>query len=546
MLIDLIRKVNGDLKHLNIKLDSTDNAKRIKANSKFRKQKDGTYNFPLDWRMVELLKEMFNAKLTKEAHKWFSKIQDKKEVIQNIYSQKEISQQDNFLYPYQTVDVEMMKQMKRVINGNDMGLGKTVEVISLLKEIKAKKTLIVCPASLKYNWGQEIDKFSNFSYVTTDYTGYKYKEKRKQELQQDVDIYIVNYEMLNKKTYPELFSKYDIVVVDEAHALKNAQTKISKSVRMLKSDYLVLLTGTAMTNSQEDLWGLLNLLDPKNFTNKYNFIDDFCVTSFNPFGRAPLIVGNKNVEELRNILIMYMFRREKENTLDLPDKIYQTIRVNMNNKQRKIYDELETQSWTELENGDVFKADTAISQILRLRQVALNPSIIGGEDISAKTEALLDIMEDVNNQVVIFSWFKSYVNLLKEKLEDKGYSVSFMTGDTKQKDRHQAIDDFKKGKNKIFLATIATAGVGLNLQNADTVIFMDKPYTPHLVKQAEDRVYRNGQKNTVHIISLVANNSIDEDIEIVLEQKQDTINEIIIVRELVERMVERIKIHKEE
>jgi SNF2 family DNA or RNA helicase len=544
LIIDLKRKANGELKHLKLYYERGEYSKGIESNPDFRKQRDGSFNFPLNWRLVEHLLEQFDVTLKDQALKWFNEIQKKKEKLKLIYDKNRIPQQDKHLYDFQTVDVEMLKNMKRVINGNDMGLGKTIEVISALKEIKAKKVLIVAPASLKYNWGKEINKFSDFSYVTTDYKQMKY---RKEELTKDVEIYIVNYEMVRKDKYPELFNtKYDVIVADEAHKLKNPSTKAVKGFMELNSEYLWLLTGTAITNTMEDLWGLLHILDEKMFTNKFNFIEQFCITTFNPFGRAPLIVGNKNTEELQSILSLYMFRREKENTLSLPDKIYQDIYVKLEGKQKKIYDDLEKQSWTEFSNGELYKIDNAISLLLRLRQTTLNPSIIGGKDESVKTSTLLDILEDTNKQVIIFSWFKGYIDILYNKLKDKGYSISKMTGDTPHKDRRKAVDNFVNGKNQLFLATIESAGVGLNLQNASTVIFMDKPYSPHLVKQAEDRVYRNGQKNKVHIISIIAENTVDEDIERILKRKQDNISEVIAVREIFENIVERLKTYKED
>ena len=551
--VNFIRRKKDNLpKHLQFVPSNLAEAKTLRGVAGMLKQRDGTFHFPFDSFIVNLMlkSKKYNLQLDTQTTYWLQEEEKLLADLNKLYNAKRIDEMPKFQYDFQTIDTAMMARIPNPINANDMGLGKTIEIIGYINKFKPKKTLIVVPAALKYNWESELQKWCDLSYVGTNYNEAK---KRHKALAEKANIYVVNYEMLDVVKYPELFeTEWDLVVCDEAHKLKNLKTKWSRhltgnsrgakyKVAKLPRKKTILMTGTPLANNPLELFSLLHIQNPIEVSNRDMFVQNFCETAYNPFGREPLVVGVKNTEALHKMIAKYMFRRTKEDVLDLPDKIYQNIEIQLSKDQQKYYKQLVKDYFVEREeNLDYLEVNTGMELALRLRQICLDPRILGLKGTSTKTQTIVELVQDTSQQIVIFTSFKTYANILKEELEKVGISISMYTGDTKHADRQKSIEDFQKGRNQVFLSTITAGGVGLNLQNANIVIFADKPYSPHLVKQAEDRCYRNGQKNKVTIISIVNRATVEDDIEYILQDKQNIIDQVIVEREIVERLLKSL------
>ncbi|WNO30022.1 superfamily II DNA/RNA helicase, SNF2 family [Oceanotoga phage vB_OteS-UFV02] len=543
------QKKDNAPKHLRFVPENISESKILKRVAGMLQQRDGTFHFPFDSFILNLMinSDKYELKLDTQTIQWLEFENELLDDLNKLYQAKRIDTMPEFQYDFQTVDTAMMARIPNPINANDMGLGKTIEIIGYINTFKPKKTLIVVPASLKYNWESELEKWCNLSYVGTNYNEAK---KRHKALEENKSVYVVNYEMLDVVKYPELFKiTWDLVVCDEAHKLKNLQTKWSRhltgnkrgakyEVKKLPRKKTILMTGTPLANNPLELFSLLHIQNPMEVSNRDMFVQNFCETAFNPFGREPLVVGVKNAEALHKMIAKYMFRRTKEDELDLPEKIYQNIEIKLSKDQEKLYKKLVKDYFLEKKDQDYLEVNSGMELALRLRQLSLDPRILGLEGKSNKTQTIIELVQDTNQQVVIFTSFKTYANLLKEEFDKAKVKVSMYTGDTKHADRRKSIDDFQKGNTQVFLSTITAGGVGLNLQNANIVLFADKPYSPHLVKQAEDRCYRNGQKNKVTIISVINRGTVEDDIEYILYDKQNIIDQVIVEREVVERLLQ--------
>ena len=507
-----------------------------------RKQSDGSITLPPDpFNVEQLLEYIPDLQLTDDAKEWFEKFKRKEELLASIKASDkfELMFTDN-LYNYQTVDVKFMKEAQRVINANDMGLGKTVEAIATIKELRCAKILCVVPKQVMYNWAKEIRKWDVDDINIVDGTA----EERQEKLKRDAKYTLVNYYMIRQKDgrskFPSLFkTEWDAIIFDEAHRLKNRKAQQSKGAKRLKAKYKIMLTGSPMPNHPHELWHLLHILYPERFSSYWQFVERFCTTEESYFSRTPIITGVKNKEKLQRILVPIMIRREKDEVLDLPPKTYQTIELHLEGQQKKLYQQMERDlvAWI---NGEPHKVATDLGKMLRLRQLCLTPALIGGPAESVKTNALINLLEDTSHKVVVFSWFKEYIKHLEEVLTDKGFKVVSVHGDKSAKQRHQAEEQFwNDSDTSVFLGTIRAAGEGMNLQCAPTLIFTDKDWVPKVNRQVEARVYRHGQKRNTNIISLICANTIEEDMELAIMRKEDIIDSVLAMENVAKKLLER-------
>ncbi|QQO90087.1 putative global transcription activator [Bacillus phage BSTP8] len=446
------------------------------------------------------------------------------------------------LRKYQRVDVALMQKMKRLILGNEPGTGKTLESIAYCDLIEAKKILIVASKSLLGSWASEIEKWSSepdYKIIPVD-TTYKKKEKTNANLNEDHRFNIINYEMLrDRKGFPKLWStKWDVVICDEAHRLKGRKSKQTDGASQLKTDSLILATGTWITNNHHEVFQLLQLLDPKRFTSYWQFVDRFCKTENNYFNEhAKDIVGTKNMKAYRYMMNPYLIQRKKKDVLtELPPVIHKQIPIEMTAYQNKHYKELFEDMMTMFENEELVVSPNVVSKYMRLRQVLLTPALLGGKDSTNKTDAVLDIIENTDDQIVVFSWFKGYIKHLETILTKKDISFRSIHGDIDSESRTKAADDFRNGKVKVMLGTIKAMSEGLNLQTASTMIFTDKSYVPADNEQAIARIDRLGQKRSPIIYHLKTVGTVEEMIDETLAKKQDIIDEASAIEEIIKKL----------
>ena len=453
------------------------------------------------------------------------------------------------LRKYQRVDVKAMKHMKRLILGNEPGTGKTLESIAYCDEIGAERVLIVASKSLMGGWYNEIKRWSSNPDVTIIpvETQYKRKEKILANFAKNSRFNIINYEMLRDKTFFPIWSQHwDVVICDEAHRLKGRETQQTKGLSRVKCDSLILATGTWITNNHHEVFQLLNLIEPNRFTSYWQFVERFCETEQNYFNaRAKNIVGPKNLTAYKYMMNRYLIQRRKRDVLtELPQVIHKRVPIKMTSYQEKHYKELQDEMITTFlgespAEDTMVVTPTVLSMYAKLRQITLTPALVGGKDSTNKAQAILDIIENTDGQVVVFSWHKRYIKHLETILANKKIKYFSIHGDVSAADRTKAEIGFREGKAKVMLGTIKAMSEGLNLQTASVLIFADKSYVPADNEQAIARVDRMGQKKSPLIYHLITEGTIEETIEDILQKKQNLINEASAIEDVLKKLARR-------
>jgi SNF2 family DNA or RNA helicase len=430
------------------------------------------------------------------------------------------------LRPYQNTDIGFLRSLPHAGIFSEMRTGKTPTTLKLIEAEGHEKVIVICPASLVLNWEKEVKTWTNYSAIAVKGTKTKrLKQYSEWELNKGFlilskDTAKADSDLLNFKDYA--------LIVDEAHFLRNYQTKQSKAVFNLGKNATkrLALTGTPSTNKGADIYGIIHFLYPSRFSSYWAFVDRYFTTWNSPWG-AKEISGYKRKEELQEILDLISVQRKRSEVMKwLPPKQYQTITLEMGAKQKKAYDEM-LHLFT-VEEADV-DASGVLAQLTRLRQICLAPELLDIKAPSAKEQFILEWLEDnPDEQVIIFSNFSSYLKKLFIKLEKKTYDTGLIIGDTPRIMRNGYVNSFQSGTTRVLLANIQAAGTGLTLDAAGTVIFLDRAYTPSDNAQAEDRIVPTTQQanQSCTIIDVVCKDSIDEHINDLLSKKKSVIEVI--------------------
>lgn len=431
-----------------------------------------------------------------------------------------------FLRPYQNQDVYFLSSLPHAAIFSEMRTGKTPMTLKLIEVDRPEKIIVICPASLVLNWRNEVLKWT--SYTNVFYV--KGNKKQRSNLYNEWN-YKKGFLILSKDTAKsdlDLLDSTDyVLVVDESHFLRNYRTAQSKAIFALgrKAKKRIALTGTPAVNHPADCFGILHFLYPSKFPSYWQFVDRYFKTWDSPWGSKE--IGKfKREEELTEILELISVQRKRSEVMQwIPPKQYQVIEVEMDAKQSKAYrDMLET---FVVEEDSEIKADapSVLAQLTRLRQICLSPSLLQLSAPSAKENFILEWLDDnPNESVVIFSNFSSYLKLLQKKIKGSRLII----GETPKQERQDIVDSFQDGKTKVILANIQAAGVGLTLDKAGTVIFLDRAYTPSENAQAEDRIVPTTESSNQNclIIDVVCKDSIDQKIHSILDKKQSVIEVI--------------------
>lgn len=445
---------------------------------------------------------------TSEAREHYQK---QRQRISKLLSLKDVEiRYADGLADYQQSAVWFLVNAKRAILADEPGLGKTAVAIRAVMEAGVGNVLVVTKKSLIHNWELEIGRWCT---------------------NQQIIWTVINYEQLTKHAE----QRFDALIVDEAQCIKNRRAKRTKLVHSIakKIPYVWLLTGTPIVNSPADLWSLLHTVDPKKFSSFWRFIDKHCYTYHNYFGHIE--IGNiKDDQEFAREVAPYMLRRTKE-LLKLPPLSFEDVYVELLPEQKRIYDQLRRELIVYLdENGDdSITATNTLALLTRLRQVTCSPALFGGPDISSKTDTLIELLETYafNHKVLVFSTFAEYVKLLYPKL--KQFNPLIITGESSEKQRRETVEKFKlRPDYRIVLGTIGAMGEGLNLQEADVVIFLNQDWTPAANEQAYSRAYRRGQDKPVHVINIVAHGTVDEHVRDLLRVKDKRISKLDVIKKL--------------
>lgn len=415
---------------------------------------------------------------------------------------------------HQKEAIQKLVENKKFILADDMGLGKTTSTIIAALETGAKKILIICPATLKINWKREIENYSDRPIFISE---------GKQFSTED-DFVIVNYDIMKNFHDPKkkddsliLMSKFDLIIIDEAHYIKNAQAQRTKLINdITKSvDRLWLLTGTPMTSRPIDYFNLLSLIDSPVAKNWMAYVIRYCAGFQFKVGPRKIwnVQGASNLEELRDRTAGLTLRRLKENVLDLPDKIITPVYLRLKSK---VYEEVmgDYYNWYEKNPEESKSLTVQFTKLTKVRQ------IIADEKIAQTIEIAENIIEQ-DKKVIIFCNFTDSLNKITEHF---GKAAVKLDGSMSKVERQFSVDQFQENdKIKVFVGNIKAAGVGITLTSAEAVIFNDLSFLPSDHAQAEDRAYRYGQKNNVLVYYPIFENTIEGIIYDILHNKKQVI-----------------------
>ena len=415
---------------------------------------------------------------------------------------------------HQKEAVQKLVENKKFILADDMGLGKTTSAIIAALESGSKKVLIICPATLKINWKREIENYSDKSVYIAEGKNFS----------TDADFVIINYDIIKnfhdtkKKGESQILdANFDLVVVDEAHYIKNATAQRTKLINDLvkKVDRLWLLTGTPMTSRPIDYFNLLSLIESPVAKNWMAYAIRYCQGyQFNVGGRKVWnVMGASNLEELRDRTSGLTLRRLKENVLDLPDKIITPVYLRLKSK---MYEEImgEYYDWYDKNPEESKSLTVQFTKLTKIRQV------IADEKVSQTIELAENIVEQ-GKKVIIFCNFTDSLNKICEHF---GKAAVKINGSMSKPERQHSVDSFQENdKIKVLVGNIRAAGVGITLTAAEAVIMNDLSFLPSDHAQAEDRAYRYGQKNNVLVYYPIFENTIEGIIYDILNNKKQVI-----------------------
>lgn len=423
--------------------------------------------------------------------------------------------------------------------GDEQGLGKTKQAldIAVARKHKMRHCLIVCGVNnLKWNWYKEVEIHTNEkAHILGSRVNRKGKTvigssaERLADLKQIHDEYflITNIETLRDKSIQSQIKKMcsdgiiGMTIIDEIHKCKNSQSKQGKAIHCCCSYYRLALTGTPLMNNPVDLYNVLKWLEVENHSLTY-FKNLYC--EMGGFGGYE-IIGYKNLDQLENSLNRNMLRRRKEEVLDLPPKIYTDELLDLDSSQDKLYRDVTNQIIEDIDR--IMLLPNPLTELIRLRQVTSNPNILTSKNITnVKYDRILDILESTTDKVIIFSNWTKVINPLYIKLSSLGYNPALVTGESK--DPILEMNKFQSDNTcKVILGTTPALGTGYTLTAANTVIFIDEPWSKAIKDQAEDRCHRIGTKGTVNIITLICKDTIDERIHQIIKDKGELSDRIV-------------------
>jgi hypothetical protein len=413
---------------------------------------------------------------------------------------------------YQRVGVKFLTIAKRAILGDPVGIGKSAQFIRACYEVGASRVLVITRKSYIRNIQLQVAAWSVHNQIKWEFT---------------------NYEQVVR--HPDKFKgTYDVIIVDEAIALKNRKAKRTKAIKRLcaKVPYVWLVTGTLIRNRPTELWSLLNILYPKVYTSYWKFVGKYCDTEANRWGGTDILGWKEHMKsDLADELSTILLRRSKS-IISLPPLTEEFIRTTNNPTQEKIYQQLLNEFYAIL--GDtVVCTPTVLSQITRLRQVSCCPSLIGGKPDSAKTDTLLALLEDYtpDNKIIIFTTYREYAEHIASLTTD--YGSVLITGKVTVPKRNEAVEVFDSDPScRVLIGTYGAMSESLNIQTANIVIHANPEWVPDQIEQATGRAWRRGQTRPVHSIYLISEGTIEEHVVSLLAQKGQVITELDIITQM--------------
>ncbi len=431
------------------------------------------------------------------------------------------------LYPYQKEGVLKAVRAGRIIIADDMGLGKTIQAIAateiLAREFRVGNVLIICPTSLKYQWKNEIEKFTDRSIQVVEGT----IEKRKKLYRTGAFYKIASYGVgLHDVPYLNE-AAFDLVILDEAQRIKNWKTKTAMGLKQLESQYAIVMTGTPLENKIEELHSIVEFINPYKLGALFRFLDKHQIK--NEEGK---VIGYQRLGEISEALQEIIIRRTKKEILhQLPKRIDKNYFVGITKEQREIHEDYKAMvarlvnKWRRLGFLPEKDRQRLLIALSAMRMVSDSTYILDQESrydkkIDELVVLLKEIFETPEDKVVIFSQWERMTRLVGRELRAMNIDYEYLHGGVPSVKRKALLDNFRDDPAKrVFLSTDA-GGVGLNLQSANVVINLDLPWNPAVLEQRISRIHRLGQQKTVRVINLISRGTIEHRILGLLQFKK--------------------------
>jgi superfamily II DNA or RNA helicase len=412
---------------------------------------------------------------------------------------------------------------------DDMGLGKTLQAIAaILTRCEAGPTLAIAPTSVCMNWISEVEKFAPRLQVKVFGSG-----DRQQMLDslEPCDLLVCSYGLLQQEEVAKMLAdvQWETIVLDEAQAIKNQDTKRSQAAMALQGNMKIITTGTPIENHLGELWNLFRFINPGLLGSLDSFNQRFAY----PIERDQNEAAR---DALRRLIQPFILRRTKDQVLkELPSRTEVTLQVELSAEELAFYEALRRDAIDKLTDSDApagQKHLQVLAEIMRLRRACCNPQLVRPElnlpsAKLAQFGEILDELLDNEHKVLVFSQFVDHLSILRDYLDRQNIRYQYLDGSTPAKQRKQRVDAFQNGEGDVFLISLKAGGTGLNLTAADFVIHMDPWWNPAVEDQASDRAHRIGQQRPVTIYRLVAQGTIEDKIVALHQTKRDLADSLL-------------------
>lgn len=407
---------------------------------------------------------------------------------------------------------------------DDMGLGKTVQTIAfLLLKADEGPALVVAPASVVPNWANELERFA----PTLNPKIVNKAEDRAATIREAkaYDVVLITYGLLSNELEALTSQNWSTICLDEAHTIKNRETKMSQAAMALKADYRIILTGTPLQNNLGELWNLFRFINPGLLGSFDSFREKFV--------RPITEEGDRQRRHaLQRIIKPFMLRRTKADVAsDLPEKTEVYIPIELTSEEMALYEAMRQKAANAIEGMSKVDVST-LAEISRLRRAACAMSLVDPDwkGANSKVQAFLDLVQDcqgADNNMLVFSQYTSFLDIVRSALDKAQIPYLYLDGATTMAKREKLVAEFNQGKTPLFLISLKAGGLGLNLPAANYVVHLDPWWNPAIEQQATDRAYRIGQKRKVMVYHMLSKGTIEEKIRRLHATKRDLADSLL-------------------
>jgi superfamily II DNA or RNA helicase len=429
------------------------------------------------------------------------------------------------LLPYQMDGIAFAAGAGRAILADDMGLGKTIQGVGvaelLAREAGIERVLVICPTSLKSQWRNEIQRFSD----RTSQLVMGKAQDRAVQYRDGAFFTICNYEQVLRDIMVIESAKWDLIILDEGQRIKNWEAQTTRIVKSLKSRFALVLSGTPLENRLDELYSVVQFVDGRHLGPGFRFFNRYRVTDEKGF-----VLGYQHLDELREQLKPILLRRTRDMVMkDLPPRNTQIIHIPPTDEQRSLH-----AAHVQIIASISSKSFISEMDLLRLRQALLMCRMTADSTFlvdkqepgySTKLQTLDELFEQLfvegDHKAVVFSEWTKMLNLIEPLLKKRKVPFVRLEGKVPQNKRQQIVNEFQNNpKCKVFLSTNA-GSTGLNLQAADTIVNVDLPWNPAVLEQRIARAHRMGQKRPVNVYILVTEETLEEQLLTTIGQKKE-------------------------